>query len=229
VPSRSHYVKGSAMSENSATSAGQHRAAHRGRGPLGWSRGIQIVSAIVGALLVGGASYAVSLWVVGLGAGSNGQAQSAGVSNLTITAVTAPAPTNLLYPGASGDVVAKIANPNSFPVTITAVSLPANTSFAGGFSDPGLTTPQAGCTTTLSNVGWTFATGTGGSTHTLTTPITVAAAGNLTMTFTNAASMGMTAPAACESTYFSMPSLTGVVATGGAATATVGTTDGWTS
>jgi len=52
----------------------------------------------------------------------------------------------------------------------------------------------------------------------------------LTVTFTNDASMTANAPAACENTYFSLPSLTGVVATGGAATATTSpATDAWTS
>jgi hypothetical protein len=50
------------------------------------------------------------------------------------------------------------------------------------------------------------------------------------VTFTNDASMGAASPAACESTFFSMPSLTGVTATGGAATATTSpATDAWTS
>jgi hypothetical protein len=218
------------MSESSSLPSGGHRAAaRRRRGPLGWSRGSKIASGIVGAALVGGVAFAATLWAVGLGSNSNGLAQSASVSNVTITAVAAPSPTNLLYPGASGDVVAKITNPNSFPVTITAVNLPVNTSFAGGFTDSALSLPQAGCTTSTSTVSWAFATGTSGSAHTLTTAITVAAASNITITFTNDANMATTAPAACENTYFSMPSLTGVVASGGAATATVATTDSWTS
>jgi hypothetical protein len=50
------------------------------------------------------------------------------------------------------------------------------------------------------------------------------------VTFTNDASMTSAAPAACASTYFSMPSLAGVTATGGAATATSSpATDSWTS
>jgi hypothetical protein len=208
----------------------QHRHPATGRrGFLGWSRSSKIASGVIGALLVGGASYAATLWVVGLGSGSSGEGQSAAVSNLTITAVASPSATNLLFPGAAGDVVAKITNPNSFPVTITAVNLPANTTFAGGFSDPALATAQTGCTSTTSAVAWSFATGTSGSSHTLTTPITIAASGNTTMTFTNAASMGTVAPAACENTYFSMPALTGVAASGGTATATVATTDSWTS
>jgi hypothetical protein len=52
----------------------------------------------------------------------------------------------------------------------------------------------------------------------------------LTVTLTNDASMTTAAPAACENTYFSMPSLTGLTATGGAATATTSpVTDSWTS
>jgi hypothetical protein len=47
---------------------------------------------------------------------------------------------------------------------------------------------------------------------------------------TNGASMTAAVPAACEATYFSMPSLTGVTATGGAGTTTTSpATDSWTS
>ena len=72
-------------------------------------------------------AYAATNWVVGLNAGSSGEGQSATIANLTITAVASPAPGNLLYPGGTGDVVVTIANPNPYPVTITAVQLPANT------------------------------------------------------------------------------------------------------
>jgi hypothetical protein len=217
-----------------SSSAGQHREDQpredqRRRGFFGWSRTSKIVSGIIGALLVGSVSYAVTLWVVGLNGGSSGQAQSATVSNLTIAAIATPSPTNLLFPGGTGDVVAKITNPNGFPVTITAVNLPASTTFAMGYSDSTLATLKTGCAVATSTVGWSFATAVVGSAHTLTAPITVAANGNLTITFTNAATMDITAPAACENTFLSMPSLTGVVASGGAATTTVATTDSWTS
>jgi hypothetical protein len=180
-------------------------------------------------VLIGGTAYAASNWVAGLGAGSSGQAQAGSVTPVTITAIGTPAATNLLYPGGTGDVVAKIANPNSFPVTITGVNLPTNTTYAGGFSDSALTTAQTGCSTTTSLVSWNFATATSGSAHTLTTPITVAANGNITITFTNNSSMALTAPTACQSAFFSMPSLTGIAASAGAATVTVATTDSWTS
>ena len=133
--------------------------------------------------------------------------------NLTITAVASPVATNLLYPGGNGDVVVTITNPNPFPVTITAVLLPTNLIYAAGYTTSGLTTPQAGCATATSLVSWNFATGVSGSSHTLTSALTVAAAGTLAATFTNDASMAGAAPAACEATYFSMPSLTGVTAT----------------
>ena len=216
------------MSDISPPSAAQSPTQRRG--PAGWSRRTKIISGIIGAVLAGATAYAATNWTVGLGSGSSGQAQSGSVSNVTITAVAAPSPANLLFPGGTGDVVATIANPNTFPVTITAVNLPTNATYANGFSNSTLTTAVPGCAAgTPSGVTWNFATGSSGTSHTLTTPITVAATGNLTITFTNDASMSLGAPAACEATFFSMPSLTGITATGGAATVTVATTDAWTA
>jgi hypothetical protein len=136
----------------------------------------------------------------------------------------------LLFPGGNGDVVAKVTNPNSFPVTITAVNLPTKTTYAGGFTTNALSTGQTGCTSSTSDVIWNYSTSASGSSHTLTAPLTVAANGTLTVTFTNDASMTLSTPAACAGTFFSMPSLTGVTATGGAGTATTSpATDAWTS
>jgi hypothetical protein len=84
--------------------------------------------------LVGGAAYGATNWIVGLNAGSSGEGQAASVTNLTFSATASPGATNLLYPGASGDVVLAITNPNVFPVTITGVDLPASTSYATGFT-----------------------------------------------------------------------------------------------
>jgi hypothetical protein len=193
------------------------------------------LAALTGALLAAVAGYAATNWVVGLNSGSSGEAQSAGISNLTISAVASPAASNLLYPGGSGDVVVTISNPNPYPVTITAVQVPTNTTYATGYTTSGLTTTQAGClASTPSGVVWNFATASSGSSHALTTALTVAASGQannpLTVTFTNDASMTTTAPAACANTYFAMPALTGVTATGGAASATTSpATDAWTS
>jgi hypothetical protein len=180
--------------------------------------------------LVGGAAYGATNWIVGLNAGSSGEGQAASVTNLTFSATASPGATNLLYPGASGDVVLAITNPNVFPVTITGVDLPASTSYATGFTASNLTGSIAGCASTTSDVGWSYATTSSGSVHTLATPLVVGASSTLTVTLTSDAAMSTSAPAACESAYFSMPALTGIVATGGAATATTSpATDSWTS
>jgi hypothetical protein len=197
-----------------------------------WGR--RFILALGAAVALSGGAYAATNWIVGLGDGSSAEGQSAAVTNITITAVASPAAGNLLYPGGSGDVVLSIANPNPFPVTITAVNLPTNTTYATGYTTSSLTTTQTGCVAaTPSGVTWSYATGSSGSSHTLTTPLTVAANGQsnnpLAVTMTNDASMASSAPAACENTYFSMPSLTGVAATGGAATVTTSpAADGWT-
>jgi hypothetical protein len=188
------------------------------------------VSGLLGMALVGGGAFAATNWVVGLNAGSSAEAQPSAVTNLTISAVATPSATNQLFPGGTGDVVATITNPNAFPVTVTGVNLPTNLTYASGFTTSALSSAQTGCSSSTSFVLWNYATGTSGSAHTLATPLTVAANGTLTVTFTNDASMTTATPAACESTFFSMPSLTGVVATGGAASATTSpATDSWTS
>lgn len=195
-----------------------------------WSRRTKVIAATVGALLAGGGAFAATNWVVGLNAGSAGQAQSATVTNLTISAVASPAATSLLYPGGNGDVVVTITNPNPFPVTVTQVNLPTNLTYAVGYTTSGLTTGQTGCDGTTSLVTWNYSTASSGTAHTLTTALTVGSNSTLTGTFTNDASMALTTPLACVATFFKMPSLTGVAATGGAATVTTGPfTDAWTS
>ena len=196
------------------------------------------ISITLGMVLVGVAAYAATNWVVGLASNSSGEAQSATLGKLTITATSSAAPGDLLDPGDSGDVVVSIANANPYPVTITAVQLPTNTTYAAGYTSSALTTTQAGClSTTPSGVTWNFSTATSGSSHTLTTPLTVAASGKannaLVVTLSDDALMGSSAPLACASTIFSMPALTltGITATGGGTgTATTSpTTDSWTS
>jgi len=195
----------------------------------------KVVGAALGTVLAGVAAYAATNWVVGLNSGSSGEGQSANIANISVTAVSSPSATNLLYPGGTGDVVVTIANSNPYPVTITAVQLPTNTTYATGYTTSALSTTQTGClSTTPSDVVWNYSTTTSGSSHTLTTPLTVGASGQannpLVATLTNDASMTAAAPAACTATYFSMPSLTGITATGGAATSTTSpATDAWTS
>ncbi len=201
----------------------------------GYSAGRKVFSVAAGIALAGGAAYGATNWIVALTGGSSGEGQAATIQNLTITSVSTPSPTNDLYPGGTGDVVVTITNPNPYPVTITAMDLPTSTTYATGYTTASLTTQQSGCiSSSPSDVIWNDSTSTSGSAHTLTTPIVVGASGNannpLTVTLTNDASMTASAPAACAGAYFSMPSLTGIAATGGAGTATsTPATDAWTS
>jgi hypothetical protein len=217
----------------SRAEAGSTRPGRR-RNSSRWSRRRRIVSAPTGCLLTGTAAFAATNWIVGLNGGSNGQGQAATVANLSISATAAPSPANLLYPGSTGDVVISILNSNPFPVTITAVNLPTNTTYAAGYSDNGLTSASGGCTAATSLVAWNWASGASGTSHTLTTPLTVAASGQsnnpLRVTLTNAATMHPNSPNACQSQFFSMPSFTGVAATGGSGTPTTSpATSGWTN
>jgi hypothetical protein len=217
-----------------ARRTGQEVAAHaRGRRFPWLTKGISIT---LGVVLAGAAAYAATNWVVGLTSNSSGEAQSATISNVTISAVASPAPGDLLDPGDSGDVAVTMTNANPYPVTITAVQLPTSTTYATGYTTSALTTTRAGClASTPSDVTWNFSTTTSGSSHTLTTPLTIAASGKasnpLTVTLSDDAFMTLAAPLACASTYFSMPSLIGISATGGGSgTATTSpATDGWTS
>jgi len=199
------------------------------------SRRCKVAAAIVGYLLTVTAAFVATSWVIVLSTSSIAQAQSMTVSNLTITAAASPAVGNVLYPGGSADVVVTISNPNPYPVTLSATKLPTNATYASGFTTSALSTAKVGCSgLTPSDVIWSYSTATSGSSHTLTAAITVAATGQannpLTVTFTSDASMTAAAPAACEDTYFSMPSLTEVAATIGSATVTTSpATDSWTS
>lgn len=201
----------------------------------GYSAGRKVVSVAAGMALAGGAAYGATNWIVALTGGSSGEGQAATIQNLTITSVSTPSPSNELYPGGTGDVEVTISNPNPYPVTITAMDLPTSTTYATGYTNANLTTPQSGCiSSTPSDVIWNDSTSSSGSVHTLTTSLVVGASGNannpLTVTLTSDASMTASAPAACAGAYFSMPSLTGIAATGGAGTATsTPVTDGWTS
>lgn len=171
---------------------------------------------MLAALLIGSAAMAASDWLVGLATGSSAQAKVSTVSDLTITAVASPTPTHLLAPDVDGDVIAKITNPNDYNVTITGVELPKATVYGTAYSTSSLATPQATCTATKSFTDWTYSTSTTASTHTLATPIVVAAHGTskdpIYVKFSTDAYMGTTANTDCQGSYMKMPSLKGIVA-----------------
>lgn len=124
-----------------------------------FSKGRKVLAAFLGVALAGGGAYAATNWIVGLVAGSSGQGQSATVQNLTITAISSPAASNLLYPGGTGDVVITISNPNPYPVTVTGVNLPTNTTYATGYTTSSLSATQTGCiSSSPSYVIWAFST-----------------------------------------------------------------------
>lgn len=190
------------------------------------SRYSKAVSAFLGVVLSFDAAYAASNWGVTLASGTKGgETEAASVQQISIDAEASQTLGNLLYPGGTGDVELHITNPNPFPVTITGIQLPTSTTFASGYTTSALSTAQTGCDSTTSYVSWTGATTTSGSPHTLATPLVVAANNSsspLVVTLTNAATMGSNAAAACEATWFAMPTLVGVTASGAAATATTG-------
>jgi hypothetical protein len=193
------------------------------------------VVAVAPSVLAGMGAFAATNWVIGPSGAPSAEAKSATVSKLSLSAVVAPVATSVLYPGGSGDVVVTISNPNPYPVTVTAVNLPTDATYATGYTTSALTTTKSGClASSPSDVIWNYSTTTSGSSHILATALTVAASGHannpLRVTFIDGASMTPAAPAACESTYLSMPALAGVVATRGPTTVTTSpTTDRWKS
>jgi hypothetical protein len=140
-----------------------------------------------GVILTAGVAFAV--WTAG-GSG-NGYAKAGTVGALTT--VDASASTSAqLYPGGTGDVVIKVSNPNSFPVTVT------------GVSGNGTITSDAGATCNAST----------GVTFTDTTGLSEVAAASTTTTITlaNKASMSSSSVNACQGAIFTIPvTLTGTV------------------
>ncbi|HWE54253.1 MAG TPA: hypothetical protein VG435_02005 [Acidimicrobiales bacterium] len=193
------------------------------------NKAVVVLAAACGFLMATDIAFA-SNWTIGLNSGSSGEAQSGNVANLTIAAVASPSPTNLLYPGNSGDVVLTISNPNNYPVTVSALQFPSNLTGAAGYSSSSLSALSAEvlCNAALSGVTWTYSTVTSGASHTLATPLVIGASGDsnnpLTVTLTNYAAMSSSSPAACENSFFSMPSLASVTASAGGSTVTTSPT-----
>ena len=97
-------------------------------------RRIGVLAVLFLALLSG--SVAVASWLVdGTGPGA---AKASTVVELTVSAGT---PTASLYPGATGDLAARVSNPNPFPVTLTGATFGAVT-----------VTPLSGQTCTVDDV-----------------------------------------------------------------------------
>jgi len=228
--------------------AGSTGASRFARPSRSRSRKSKVIGTAVGALLAGGAAFAATNWVVGLASGSSANGQGASISNLVISDITsAPTETNKLYPSASsaspgsGDVTFTLQNPNPFPVTVTGVTIPAESltsNDAVGYTTSALSSAIAGCGATTSTVTWTGASSSGTTAETFTSgtrggetqvgAFAITANATITVTLTDDAAMDATAPLACAGTssgtspnltyagaYFVMPALTTIAATGG--------------
>ena len=189
------------------------------------TRFLQVSGVVAGTMTAFFVAAAATNWTVGLNSGSDGEAQSATISNLTISAIASPGTGNLLFPGGTGDVVLKISNPNVFPVKVEGFKLPQDTAQADGYSSSAVNgTPIVGCDSTSSKVTWVGALNGSNADVTLTDALVVPAAfsgsaGTLSVTLTNEAQMDMAAPRACAGVYLKMPAFSDVDASGGAFTA----------
>lgn len=139
-------------------------------------------------LLVGlGVTVAFAAWTTNGTGSATAKAQSA--QALTTVDVSASTPATL-YPGATGDVLLRINNPNPYPVRVT------------GVTGSGAITSDAGASCTAST-GVTFTNQTG---------LTLDVAANAQATFTLSGSVAMSnaSHTTCQGAVFTVPvSLTG--------------------
>ncbi len=173
--------------------------------------GVPVVSAVTGAF--GGALQGLVLgrWL------SPPPARSP-ASNLSVTSAPVAPGSRDLAPGSAGDVWIQIANPNAFPVEITAVTLPSTSAHASGHPIGSPRGARASCSGGApSGVTWRGAMPAVASVHLLARPLVVGPSGSsdepLIVKLADAAAMDANAPAACESTVFDMPALAGLTTT----------------
>ena len=145
---------------------------------------LPIVVGLSGVLTLAiGGGAALAYWrTTGTGSGvaSTGTAQA-----VTVQAVATGSPTVKLIPGASGDLLVQLSNPNTYSVTVTGISQNGSVSPVGG----------SGCTGANSGVTVPSLSG-------LT--ITVAA-GTSVVTIPTGASMSLASASACQGLVFNVP------------------------
>jgi hypothetical protein len=161
---------------------------------------------VVAAIVLVGLAWAAGA-LPGLGLGATGRGATRAVVAITGTRT---AGMRGIYPGGTGDVSVSIANHSSVTIMVTAVDLPANTTYAAGYTTSARTTPRPGCSAATSDVAWNGSTTARGSVHRLVTPLVIGAHRTAVVTLAEGARMSASAPAACEGAYFAMPALTGV-------------------
>jgi hypothetical protein len=96
-----------------------------------WTRRVTSAAAgTIALLMVGGVAYAAwSAHGAGTSAAATGTPETLGVS-ATVA--------GQLYPGASADVLVTIGNPNTLPVTVTALALDGTIAASAGCTTPGV-------------------------------------------------------------------------------------------
>lgn len=146
------------------------------------SRPKQLIVAAVTVLVLGAVGLVYAAWTTS----GNGSGYAKATSAQQLTTVDVSASTNAtLYPGANGDVLIKISNPNPYPVRVTQVT--GNGAITADSNHPG-------CATT----GVTFTDQTGKS-------IDVPANGSTQATLTNAAHMSNASDNGCQGATFTIP------------------------
>lgn len=155
------------------------------------TRRLLITTAVAVAALALPSGVAQAYWLA-TGSGT-GTATAGNVSALTGLTGTAAA-TGVLVPGGTGALVLAVQNPNSVPITVTAISTgPVAVTVQDAAGTCSTTDPAITLTTPASGL-----------------PFTVPAGGDLTVTLTDAVAMGATAKSGCQSATFGVPvTLTG--------------------
>jgi len=147
----------------------------------------RLIGATATLLVLGIAALVYAAWTAT--GGGSGYAKAGNAQALTTTDVSAST-TASLYPGADGNVLIKINNPNPYPVRVTAVSGNGTITASGG---------SGTCTTT----GVTF-------TDQSSLTLDVAASTATQFTLTGAAHMSNSSDNGCQGAVFTIPvSLTG--------------------
>ena len=151
--------------------------------PRRTSRRILLVAAVVIAALIAGTSVAFAYW---RSSGSGSGAGTTGTMTINVTAVQAgdASGATTLVPGASGDVLLRVTNPNSYSVQVS------------GIAGNGTITADNGCSTT----GITFSS----PASYVASQFTLSPGSNL-LRLSGALSMNTSVSSACQGATFTIP------------------------
>jgi hypothetical protein len=151
---------------------------------------------VLGVLVVAAAAFGLTAGAVAYWSGGGNGSASTTLDNPQELIITAGTPSNRVYPGGQSGVALVAANPNPYTVHISSLSLDP-TQGTGGF---GVDAGHSGCnvstltlaTQTNGGAGWTVPAKSGPTN------------GSLSITMTNALSMGVGAANACQGADFTI-------------------------